>query len=139
MSLAVAHSELEAERGTRFSETAALTRIAQDLKDRLAMSDLLKSRQAETSAALAKVQSELQAERKARRNETDALRHELETSRISHSSAATALARRTHERDLLIKQRDALARRIKALTNSTSWRVTSPLRAIRQKLGLGRG
>lgn len=37
-----------------------------------------------------------------------------------------------------IKQRDALGRRIKALTNSTSWRVTSPLRAIRQQLGLGR-
>lgn len=138
LSLAVVHSELEAERGTRFSETAALTRIAQDLKDRLAMSDLLKSRQTDTSAALAKVQSELQAERKARRSETDALRHELETSRTSHSSTTTALARRTHERDLLIRQRDALARRIKALTNSTSWRVTSPLRAIRQTLGLGR-
>jgi hypothetical protein len=166
MTLAALRSELEAERGTRFTETAALTRMAQDLQNRLAKAppprpvqnvaapdvakikaDLRAELQVELRAAIqaelqadmqAAMQADLQAERAARRAEVAALQRKLDDLRRSLHASQSALAQRTRERDLLVKQKEALLRRIASLLQSTSWRVTAPLRAVRQKLGLGR-
>ena len=104
-----AKAELLAERHTRFEETAALTRIAEDLR-----------RQAEAAIQAAKAQ--LSAERQENTRQQRLLTQVAENLRGQLKQAQ--------------RQRDRLHKHNQELLSSTSWRITAPIRAIKTKLSL---
>lgn len=157
--LGAAQAALESARAERFAETAALTRMAEDLRARLtaaeaalatARTDLASAlnerdearraaaegqRHAQSGAetALAEVRAEVEAANRVRFSETAALTRIAEGHRTKLVRAEAALERSTAEKAALAKELKDLQRRVRMLHESTSWRLTAPIRAVKRR------
>lgn len=131
--LADLHSRLETEERTRFHETAALTtRLEAITAERDALAGQLADSHARAEK-LARLEPELRQERDTRFAETAALTRHLE-------KLARDIQTLTSERDEARARADRQAKaaraaegRIAELLASTSWRVTRPLRWIKDR------
>lgn len=148
--LAAVSGERDQERRARFEETAALTRIAEDLRakadaaeaeqrgqgeemDRLAEDrdrarSALEELEAQLSGSRAETENRL-AEMKAGRDEARAEAERERQARFSETAALTRIAE-----ELRAKNRSQ-AEKIAYLSNSVSWKLTAPLRRVRKLVG----
>lgn len=157
--LATAEAELGSARAERFAETATLTRMAEDLRARLTASeaalaevrrDLASAqsardeaqrngsegqRQAQSAAeaALAEVRAEVEAANRLRFSETATLTRIAEGHRTKLARTEAALERSASEKAALVKEIKDLQRRVRLLHESTSWRLTAPIRAVKRR------
>lgn len=106
---------LEAERHIRFEETAVLTRIAEELRGNSTSRTVALSPLAKAEA----FDAELKAERSARFSETAALTKTIQD-----------LQRQLHD---VMQEKHEHEQRNRDLLSSTSWRITAPIRAIKNK------
>ena len=133
----------------RFSETATLTQKLEDhakqsahalakTTEILQQRDTLKQQLAASQAAESKALRALEQEKNARFSETAALTLALEEQAKSLKGAMHERKEGARQVEVLAQQltdvsaeKCALSQRIDALLNSTSWRVTAPLRRIK--------
>jgi chromosome segregation ATPase len=115
--LAAAMQSSQTERAERLAETADLTRRLDALRQRA---------EAPTPALLATAQ--------ASRDEAEALRGQAEDLRRDLVILSARLVELTSERDALRVEAQGLRAQIEALHNSTSWRVTAPMRQVKLRL-----
>lgn len=134
-----AQAELERERKTRFHETAALTRHMEPLRHA--------KQQAEAQAQKARQENErLKAEQAAKvqkaQQENERLKGE-QTAKVQKAQQETERLKGQHAEqkqklqkdiDRLKAEKAALTQRVADLMNSTSWRVTAPIRKVKTAL-----
>lgn len=160
---AIARKSLEAEQRARLKETEALVRMSEELRNRLNITEAAlvertkecdtacseaeaaKNAQEKAVAAQAKAEAALtsaQASSEATKAELQAERH----TRFEETAILTRIAEDLHKKlennseefhkelQELIKQRDNLQRQNQELLDSTSWKITAPIRLIKNKL-----
>jgi hypothetical protein len=133
--LQAAQTALQAERDTRFAETARLTRMLEDQRARAEATPPPAPPAPPPGIPPARLQAALD-EAEALRQHGAELRREAEALRQHGAELRRDLGIMAARLDATLAERDALRDEIAALRDSTSWRVTAPMRRV--KMGLSR-
>lgn len=162
---AAARDKLKAEQTIRFQETEALVRMSEELRNRLDLTEAaLVERTKECDAACLEAEAARKAHEKAvaaqakaeaaltsARASAEAAKAELQAerhTRFEETAILTKIAEDLHkelefnaerhrkELQEVIKQKDQVQRYNQELLQSTSWKITAPMRSIKTKIGI---